>query len=96
MDKDRDFSNSLLAIYLLAAILNLKRKRGWGGSCEDVGSKDAAVKPPWMGLRRSSKGPPHPQNHAKNIKLGIADYLHNPVQVYNITAKFKSKFGKTL
>ena len=33
---------------------------------------DAAVKPPWMGLRRSSKGPPQPKNHAKNIKLGIA------------------------
>ena len=31
---------------------------------------DAAVKPLWMGLRRSSKGPPQPKNHAKNIKYG--------------------------
>ena len=56
----------------IPAILNLKRKRGWEGSCEDDGSRDSAVKPPWMGLRRSSKGPPQPQNQAKNIKLGIA------------------------
>jgi hypothetical protein len=38
------------------AILNLKRKKDWGKLFEDVGSRDAAVKPPWKGLRRSSKG----------------------------------------
>jgi hypothetical protein len=34
----------------------LKRKMGWGKLFEDVGSRDAAVKPPWKGLLRSSKG----------------------------------------
>nr|WP_305907498.1 hypothetical protein [Methylomarinum sp. Ch1-1]MDP4520258.1 hypothetical protein [Methylomarinum sp. Ch1-1] len=39
---------------------------------EDVGSKDAAVKPPGMGLRRSSTDTPHALNPAKILKLGIA------------------------
>ena len=33
--------------------------RAWGVFGEDVGSKEAAVKPPWMGSRRSSTDTPH-------------------------------------
>ncbi|MDP2204627.1 MAG: hypothetical protein Q8K07_21650, partial [Methylicorpusculum sp.] len=35
--------------------------QGWRKLFEDVGSRDAAVKPPWKGLRRSSKGSSQPK-----------------------------------
>ncbi len=59
--------------FLAAAILNLTFKKGHGGVFdEDVGSRDAAVKPPRMGLRRSSTDTPHVLNPAKILKLRIA------------------------
>ena len=47
-------------------------KKAWGVFGEDVGSKEAAVKPPWMGSRRSSTDTPHALNTAQILKLGIA------------------------
>jgi hypothetical protein len=50
---------------------------GWGKLFEDVGSRDAAVKPPWKGLRRSSKGfsPPKMTLKISNWELLVHWFL---------------------
>jgi hypothetical protein len=54
-------------------------KRAWGVPGEDVGSMDAAVKPPRMGLRRSSTGTPYALNTVKMLKLRIAAKHYNAI-----------------
>ncbi|MDP2203959.1 MAG: hypothetical protein Q8K07_18225, partial [Methylicorpusculum sp.] len=73
----------------------MKEKKGWGKLFEDVGSKDAAVKPAWKGLRRSSKGFSQPEMMPKrsNRELLLFDIKNSKHRINNtLFMKLKSVF----